>query len=291
MMVTTTVTEDGAVDIGASLRDTLRVPLSVVPLSVRPIAESEQAEAETPDTQTSLKEALKLPLALVPETLTAMKEKEEEEEASKEEEGASKREEEKANKQEEVVRLRSAAASPVRQEGEEDSGSGGMDASVVSGEIDPMLGGGRAGREGAVPLSGSDSASVTSKGSLFKFKKDSKLKKDKSQDSESDLTVIKVEIQSEDEDTTALQPPKPPYTIWQMLMRRKKLISEMSLANNVPSEEDVLERFSIIDLYARRLFPSSFFILFTIYWVLFNYYITDEFPHEEVESLALGGKP
>ncbi|XP_045104816.1 gamma-aminobutyric acid receptor subunit alpha-6-like isoform X2 [Portunus trituberculatus] len=281
MMVTTTVREDGAVDIGASLRDTLRVPLSVVPLSVRPIEEDEVAEAGTPDTETTLKEALKLPLALVPETLTAMKEREEELAAKKEELSAKK--EQEASKKEEVVRLRSAAASPVRQEGEEDSGSGGMDASVVSGEIDPMLGSVRAG----LPLSGSDSGSVTSKGSLFKFKKDSKLKKDKSQDSESDLTVIKVEIQSEDEDTTALPPPPPPYTIWQILMRKKKLISEMSLTNNIPTEEDILERFSIIDLYARRLFPTSFFILFTIYWVLFNYYITDEFPHEDVPTESL----
>ncbi|XP_050700490.1 gamma-aminobutyric acid receptor subunit alpha-6-like isoform X3 [Eriocheir sinensis] len=277
MMVTTTVREDGGVGIGASLKETLRVPLSVVPLSVRPIEEGEASEAGTPDRQATLKEALRLPLALVPETLGAMK--------KMEMEGAAKKEE-----KEEVVRLRSAAVSPVRQEGEEDSGSGGVDTSVVSGEIDPMLGSGRVSREGVLPLSRSDSGSITSKGSLFKFKKDSKLKKDKSQDSESDLTVIKVEIQSEDEDTTALQPPPPPYTIWQMLMRKKKLISEMSLANNIPSEEDVLDRFSIIDLYARRLFPSSFFILFTIYWVLFNYYITDEFPHEDgpVESLAHG---
>ena len=291
-MVTTTVREDGALDIGASLRDTLRVPLSVVPLSVHPVDEGEMADAGTPDTQTTLKETLKLPLALVPETLAAMKEKEEEMALKREEEATNKKEETVSMK-EEVVRLRSVAVSPVRQEGEEDSGSGGMDASVVSGEIDPMLGSGRFGREGAMPFSGSDSGSVTSKGSLFKFKKDSKLKKDKSQDSESDLTVIKVEIQSEDEDTTALQPPVPPYSIWQILLRRKKLVSEMSLNNNIPTEEDILERFSIIDLYARRLFPSSFFILFTIYWVLFNYYITDEFPHEEAptESLALGNKP
>lgn len=270
MKVTTTVREDGGVDIGASLKETLRVPLSVVPLSVRPIEEGEASEAGTPDTQATLKEALKLPLTLAPETMGAMKKVE------------------SPTRSEEVVRLRSGAASPVRQEGEEDSGSGGVDTSVVSGEIDPMLGGVRAAREGAVPLSGSDSGSITSKGSLFKYKKDSKLKRDKSQESESDLTVIKVEIQSEDEDTTGLQPPPPPYTIWQMLMRKKKLISEMSLANNIPTEEDVLDRFSIIDLYARRLFPSSFFILFTIYWVLFNYYITDEFPHEDgpKESLA-----
>lgn len=280
MMVTTTVREDGGVGIGASLKETLRVPLSVVPLSVRPIEEGEGSEAGTPDRQATLKEALRLPLALVPETIDAMK--------KLEEEGAAKKEEKEVK--EEVVRLRSAAASPVRQEGEEDSGSGGVDTSVVSGEVDPMLGSGRLSRESVLPLSRSDSGSITSKGSFFKFKKDSKLKKDKSQESESDLTVIKVEIQSEDEDTTALPPPPPPYTIWQMLMRKKKLISEMSLANNIPSEEDVLDRFSIIDLYARRLFPTSFFILFTIYWVLFNYYITDEFPHEDgpVPSLARG---
>ncbi|XP_042217620.1 gamma-aminobutyric acid receptor subunit alpha-6-like isoform X2 [Homarus americanus] len=245
MLVTTTVREDGGVDIGASLRDAMKVPLSVVPLSVQPIEEEV-------DTQSPLREALKLPLAIVPQSIHAVTPEREEREG---------------------LKARRVATPPEKREGEEDSGGdgSGIDTSVVSGEIDPML----MKREGH--LSGSDSGSLTSRGSIFKFKKDSKIKRDRSQDSESDLTVIKVDIQSEDEQ---LSPPPPPFTVWQILTKKKKLMSEMTIRNTVPTEEDLLDRFSIIDLYARRFFPTTFFILFITYWVLFNYYITDEFPEE-----------
>lgn len=269
MMVTTTVKEDGGIDIGSSLRDTMKVPLSVVPLSVKPIEEEE----EEIDTQATLREALKIPLAaVVPESVYAAHEGEitrrsrplDERHYEADEDGA---------------RLRSATTSPLKEsavDDEEDSGGdgSGIDTSVVSGEIDPML----SRRGGEAHLSGSDSGSVTSKGSLFKFKKDSKTKKESTKDSESDLTVIKVDIQSEDEETPPLPPP---FTVWQILTRKRKLMSEMTVSNTIPTEEDLLDRFSVIDIYARRLFPSSFFILFTIYWILFNYYITDEFPHEK----------
>lgn len=81
------------------------------------------------------------------------------------------------------------------------------------------------------------------------------------------------------------QPPPPPaqkhtVTVWQLLIKKKYLMKHMTPTSELPGEEDLLDRFSIIDLYSRRIFPSFFFILFTIYWVLFNYYITDEFPHE-----------
>ncbi|KAK3860186.1 hypothetical protein Pcinc_033749 [Petrolisthes cinctipes] len=302
-MVTTTVKEDGGIDIGSSLRETLRVPLSVVPLSVKPIEEEE----EELDTQATLRQALKIPLAaVVPESVYAaayegdvlsttsrrsrpLDEKERYHRYEEDEHGA---------------RLRSAMTSPLKESlvddidgdgGDGDSGGygSGIDTSVVSGEIDPMLsrrgigggyggvGVGMGGSLGEGQLSGSDSGSVTSKGSLFKFKKDSKTKKESlgsTKDSESDLTVIKVDIQSEDEETP---PMPPPFTVWQILTRKRKLMSEMTVSNTIPTEEDLLDRFSVIDLYARRLFPSSFFILFTIYWILFNYYITDEFPHEK----------
>ena len=91
-------------------------------------------------------------------------------------------------------------------------------------------------------------------------------------------TIIKVEGE---------EPPPPPppakkhiITIWQLLARKKYLMKHMTADFELPNEEDLLDRFSVIDLYARRIFPSFFFILFTIYWVLFNYYITDEFPHK-----------
>ncbi|XP_045584119.1 gamma-aminobutyric acid receptor subunit alpha-6 isoform X1 [Procambarus clarkii] len=244
MLVTTTVRDEGGVDIGASLRDTLKVPLSVVPLSVQPIEE----EVQVVDTQSPLKEALKLPLAVVPVSLQAIKKEEQE-----------------------GLRARIITKSPELRESDVDSGGNGsgIDTSVVSGEMDPIL----AKRD--THLSGSDSGSATSRGSIFKFKKESS--EQKTQDSESDLTVIKVDIQSEDESPS----PPPPFTVWQILTKKRKLMSEMSPGNTVPSEEDLLDRFSIIDLYARRFFPSTFFILFTIYWVLFNYYITDEFPEED----------
>lgn len=92
-------------------------------------------------------------------------------------------------------------------------------------------------------------------------------------------TVVKME-------TGGDQPPPPPpaqkhtVTVWQLLIKKKYLMKHMTPTFELPGEEDLLDRFSVIDLYSRRIFPSFFFILFTIYWVLFNYYITDEFPHE-----------
>ncbi|XP_067012120.2 gamma-aminobutyric acid receptor subunit alpha-6 [Anabrus simplex] len=54
-----------------------------------------------------------------------------------------------------------------------------------------------------------------------------------------------------------------------------------------PSEQEVTEqilsdeapnKFSRIDIEARKYFPMTFFILFAMYWILYLYYITDEFP-------------
>uniref|UniRef100_A0A6A7G5N9 Gamma-aminobutyric acid receptor subunit alpha-6 n=1 Tax=Hirondellea gigas TaxID=1518452 RepID=A0A6A7G5N9_9CRUS len=90
-------------------------------------------------------------------------------------------------------------------------------------------------------------------------------------------TLIKVEG---DED-----PPPPPakrhtVTIWQLLIRKRYLMRKMTPDFELPNEEDLLDRFNIIDIYARRIFPTFFFAIFSIYWILFNYYISDEFPHE-----------
>lgn len=266
MLVTTTVKEDG-VDIGSSLRETLKVPLTVVPLGVSAIDEEQEDEggarqAGSPtssragdgsplDTKSPLKEALKLPLSVVPGSLEAVKE-------GGEGEG-------------DGLRARNVAA--AKREGEDpDSGAEG-DRSVVSAE---------AGRPGEGWVSASDSGSVSSKSSLFRLRKDASAAAKKERlDSESDLTVIKVDIQADEEEEAP--PPPRPYTVWQILTWKRKLMAEMSPANVIPSEEDVLDRFSVIDLYARRIFPTAFFILFTVYWVMFNYYITDEFPHETKE--------
>ncbi|KAA0198218.1 hypothetical protein HAZT_HAZT002910 [Hyalella azteca] len=93
-------------------------------------------------------------------------------------------------------------------------------------------------------------------------------------------TVIKIESDP--------PPPPPPVkqtiTVWQLLVRKKMLMKNMTPACELPCEEDLLDRFSVIDLYSRRIFPTLFFILFSIYWILFNYYITDEFPGEKMEA-------
>ncbi|XP_037805179.1 gamma-aminobutyric acid receptor subunit alpha-1-like isoform X2 [Penaeus monodon] len=271
MMVTTTVKEDG-VDIGSSLRETLKVPLTVVPLGVSAIDEEQEDEggakqAGSPtssragdgsplDTKSPLKEALKLPLSVVPGSLEAVREGGEGDSDG----------------------LRARNVSAAKREGEDpDSGAEG-DRSVVSAEADAAP----AVRPGEGWVSASDSCSVSSKSSLFRLRKDASAAAKKERlDSESDLTVIKVDIQADEEEE---EPPPPrPYTVWQILTWKRKLMAEMSPANVIPSEEDVLDRFSVIDLYARRIFPTAFFILFTVYWVMFNYYITDEFPHETKE--------
>lgn len=105
--------------------------------------------------------------------------------------------------------------------------------------------------------------------------------KDETTVAKSGGTVIKVE--------DAEEPPPPPspkteyITVWQLLVRKKYLMKHMRSDFELPIEEELIDRFAIIDFYARRIFPSLFFILFTIYWVLFNYYITDEFPSEGKE--------
>lgn len=272
MLVTTTVKEDG-VGIGSSLRETLKVPLTVVPLGVSAIDEEQEGEgkqADSPtsskageasplDTKSPLKEALKLPLSVVPGSLEVVRQSAEGDGDGLRARGVSKRE----------------ADDP-------DSGAEG-DRSVVSAEADTAaVAAAAGGRLAEGWVSASDSGSVSSKSSLFRLRKDAPAAAKKERlDSESDLTVIKVDIQADEEEE---EPPPPrPYTVWQILTWKRKLMAEMSPANVIPSEEDVLDRFSVIDLYARRIFPSAFFILFTVYWVMFNYYITDEFPHESKE--------
>ena len=98
--------------------------------------------------------------------------------------------------------------------------------------------------------------------------------------------VIKVD----GDDEPPPPPPKKPedITIWQLLLRKEYLMKSMTADFELPNEEDLLDRFSIIDLYSRRVFPSFFFLLFTIYWVLFNYYIADEFEKEETRVVSDG---
>jgi len=73
-------------------------------------------------------------------------------------------------------------------------------------------------------------------------------------------------------------------TIWQLLVRKKYLMRNIHPDMELPLEEDLLDRFSIIDYYSRRIFPTFFTIIFTIYWILFNYYISDRFPSEVYTS-------
>lgn len=84
------------------------------------------------------------------------------------------------------------------------------------------------------------------------------------------------------EDNESPQPPPKKVTIFELLLQKKKLIKNMAPSFVFPSEEDISDQFSIIDLYSRRIFPSLFFFSTSIYWILFNYYITDDFPDDGI---------
>ena len=98
----------------------------------------------------------------------------------------------------------------------------------------------------------------------------------------SDSAVVRV-----DSDDEPPPPPPPPpkrdVTVWQLLIKKRYLMKHMTSNFELPSEEDLLDRFQLIDIYSRRIFPTLFFVLFTIYWVLFNYYIEDKFETPEKE--------
>ena len=50
------------------------------------------------------------------------------------------------------------------------------------------------------------------------------------------------------------------------------------------TEKDLQDRFSVVDIYARMVFPVLFGALNAVYWVLYLYYITDEL---ETDTLRL----
>lgn len=94
-------------------------------------------------------------------------------------------------------------------------------------------------------------------------------------------SVDSVVVDVSDDEAASASAPSRPVTIWQLLMQKQKLMLNMAPSFAIPTEEDILERFFVVDLYSRRIFPSLFFIFMSIYWILFNYYIGDEFPEEK----------
>ena len=82
----------------------------------------------------------------------------------------------------------------------------------------------------------------------------------------------------DDDDDEDKGPPKLEITPWRLIAMKKFLKANLKEDTELPSEEDLLDKFNMIDIYSRIIFPSFFWVLFTIYWVLFNYYIEDEFP-------------
>ena len=260
MQVTTTVQEAGQ-GVEHSLRQTLKLPLSVVHLD---LPEADATSTEEVNATTGLKEVLKLPLVVVPESVPL----------SDTQEGAQKSDasvgagslaspEESYKLQVPCIGELEVGVVPSVQE-QQDVLQVGVVPSV-QGEPDETKGDVRQ-RQGSLS---STAAPVNIQGQVPPGDADEDAGK-------TNDTRVHVEL-PEDE------PPPPPVTIFQLLCRKKYLIRTLTPFNPIPSEEDVLDRFSVIDLWARRLFPTTFFILFTIYWILFNYYITDEFPHEDKE--------
>ena len=232
MQVTTTVNTDAGVE--GSLRQTLSVPLSMVPRGV-----PEDDTSSEGATASGLKEALSTPLVAFPESIIPKEEKQ-------------------------IVEVPSI---------------GELEVGVVpSVQLPP--------EEIEKPIqkdtpSDSDRAQASGATTADAFDSKSTVTIDSGSGKVIDPidpneTIVEVEMAEE-------ETPPPPVTIFQLLCRKRYLFETITPLNQVPSEEDILDRFSIIDLWARRLFPSTFFILFIVYWVLFNYYITDEFPHVEKE--------
>ncbi|XP_069679065.1 gamma-aminobutyric acid receptor subunit alpha-2-like isoform X2 [Periplaneta americana] len=67
----------------------------------------------------------------------------------------------------------------------------------------------------------------------------------------------------------------------------------------VPDEDDVSrliitgetpDKFSKIDIEARKYFPVAFCILITSYWIAYLYYITDDFPVKDVNRMLMKSK-
>ncbi|CAL4124288.1 unnamed protein product, partial [Meganyctiphanes norvegica] len=223
MLVTTTITEED-INVHGSLKDALKIPLTVVPLSIPTIDEGEDetvvsAQAEV---DAGLREALRLQLSVVPESVDAVQEEDK---------------------------------SPSSEEDKQKDGDEGA-------KDKDGTGGSAITEVGTDPAAGSEDGALDQTGGT------------------SDLTVISVDLEEEEDEESEPPPPPPPFTVWQILTRKRHIMKHMTLANSVPTEDELLDSFSIIDVWARRLFPSSFFILFTTYWIMFNYYITDEFPNE-----------
>ena len=78
-------------------------------------------------------------------------------------------------------------------------------------------------------------------------------------------------------------------TPWRLWRKSKCMPSEEEISKLIISGE-TKSKFSKIDIGARRYFPVAFCFLMTGYWILYMYYITDEFPAKDVNPLLLKSK-
>ncbi|KAJ9594385.1 hypothetical protein L9F63_014175, partial [Diploptera punctata] len=76
---------------------------------------------------------------------------------------------------------------------------------------------------------------------------------------------------------------------WRMWREAKCLPTEEEVTYLITSGETP-NKFSKIDIAARRYFPIAFCFLMTNYWIAYMYYITDEFPAKDVNPLLLKSK-
>ncbi|KAJ9594387.1 hypothetical protein L9F63_014177, partial [Diploptera punctata] len=77
-----------------------------------------------------------------------------------------------------------------------------------------------------------------------------------------------------------------PWRIW----RKAKLMpTEEQVSKSIMTGE-TKNKFSKIDIAARKYFPIAFCVLITSYWIAYMYYITDEFPAKDVNPLLLKSK-
>lgn len=251
-MIVTTKIEEGKPVVKETLRQMLKMPLSAVPLADEEAIIDVPEEPPLGDTKEGYKSLMKVPLTVLPHSSDVLEELEfkEEEEEEPPTFGDSRRK----------VTLTRVTSSIIDI----------MKAGITRQHHHPPESGTTEDRYGA--SSSFRSKEFSDKGET-KHRSGSKVEKEK-------VPSIIVNVSEEEEEP---EPPPPPkhVTIWQLLMQKQKLMVNMTPAFIIPAEEEILDKFSIVDLYSRRIFPSLFFFFTSLYWILFNYYITDEFPNEK----------
>ena len=78
-------------------------------------------------------------------------------------------------------------------------------------------------------------------------------------------------------------------TPWRMWRKAKFMPTEEEITQLIMSGETP-DKFSRIDIAARKYFPIAFCLLMLSYWIAYVYYITDEFPAKDVNPLLLKSK-